>query len=179
MGPLPVFRRVVGDGLVGQAGAEELDFQREFLSDDVEFGLGVVDGRGRFGDVVLGDFELLFEGNVRCQQHRLGDDVAFGRFGDVLELLLEALELGFGTDQIALGDGELILVELVERDGPLVDVQADPAVVPTADDVTREGAPIASLADDDRDLRAIAVLRTAYRVYRILLHDCLLRPTRV
>ena len=160
-------RWTCGTGLIGQAGTVELDFQREFPPDYVELFLGVVDIGGGLKDVILGELDAGL------------DDGHLGHFGRLLGLgFLQLLQHRLSAGQLTFGLGELLLVQLVERDSARVDVEADPAVISAALDVACEGTPIASLACHNRDLDPFAVLRERRLAVDLNLHVCLLRPRR-
>ena len=156
----------------GRLVAVEPHHQREFPLDDAELDLGVVEGRLGLDEGFLGGVERLFELGLDL----IGDDVALGLdIDDVLALLEELREHILGAGHLGLGLGELLLVLLVERVRPLVDVEAEHATV----EVAGEGTPVPTLADRDRDLASAAVGLLAERRDGVVdRHDCLLRPRR-
>ncbi len=140
----------------------------------MELDLGVVDEAHRSGDLGCGDLDHAFQ-HCLCRGDVYLVDFRWVDIGNDAEFLLEDLEGRFGAGEVGFGRPELVLVALVERDRPLVDVEADQGATLTVE-VAGERVAVPSLVDRHCDLPALSPLTE--RRDRVL-HDCLLRPPRL
>ena len=176
MGPLPVLQ---ADGVYGESSAErfavELDFQRDFALDDEHLQRGVVQRRFGDGDIVLGAFDVCGELGLEVAEHD-GVDGTHGSFLWFCRSILNSRHPLFEADQPRLGDREvglgvreLRLVQLVERDGAVVGVQADILAVLELG-VARFGALVGVLADEDCDLHHVLAVLPVERGFAVNLN---------